>query len=404
MFGSVLYGSNDGFETHWYCSSKFDDSWLWLADYYAILPITNCLANYLSCTVNETTGAPISHPGLNIYTIDFGGDGAIRYLDPGILGYHILPILYNALDRFIDAGYQLRTDLFGAPYDWRLNPMNLGPYWNDLKGLIETAYNQNDNTGVALFGFSAGNYVIQQFLTKYVDPEWKAKYVDRAIMLGPSFAGSIEPLLVLLYGRVYFIPVIDSDDIDMMCYTLPTLYAHLPNSQIWGSRAIIQGPDGTNYNAHELFELLKTQKKVPEKYIPIYQTGLPYIDGDVLDPEIDIYFLFNAAMETPEFIKYEKGWDKDFTIINGLGDTTISKHGLYFGCDNWKSDHVRVCHDINTTESGYEHAKMVTQEDVIELIYQAATSDDWKKSNKVAKRTHYITGHGSAGWKNLKAE
>jgi len=404
MFGSVLYGNIHNLKTHWYCKSSLTNEWLWATERYILPPVINCLAEYITIAVNETTGKPESRPEAEIYTIDFGGDQAIRYLDPGLFDHHLIPILSDTLDRFVSGGYEIRVDMFGAPYDWRLNPVNLDQYWIDLKGLIETAYSQNDNTPVALFGYSAGNYAMQQFLTLKVDKDWKAKYVNRAIMCAASFAGSFEAVTSTWLGKLPFMPApYRTKDIDQMALSMPTLYAHLPNTYIFGDRNIIVGPDGEGYKAKDLYDLYTSHGKIPEEYIPIYKGALPMLNNDISDIEVDTYFIFNTGLDTIEGISFPDGWDKNYKESYGKGDTTINSIGLYYGCDTWKSEHVRVCHDLNTTDKGYDHIGMVHKKDVVELIFEAATTDEWN-SPKVAKKTHYVTGHDSSVWAKLKKE
>jgi len=336
MFGSVLYGNIYNLKTHWYCKSTHTNEWIWLTDKYLVPPVANCLGNYVTCAINETTGKPGSRPEAEIWTIDFGGDKAIRYLDPGLFKHHIIPLMYKALDRFVAGGYSIKVDMFGAPYDWRMNPVSLDQYWIDLKGLCETAYTQNDNTPIALFGFSAGNYVIHQFLTKYVTEEWRNQHVSRAIMLGPSFPGSFEAVKTVWLGKMAFMPSLyDTKDLNDMTLSIPTLYAHLPNAAIWGDRKVVYGPNGEEYTAAQLYDLYKEHNRIPEEFLPIYESALPYINGEIGDIGVDTYFIFNGILETTEAISFPDGWDKKFHEINGTGDSTINAFGLYYGCNNW---------------------------------------------------------------------
>jgi len=284
--------------------------------------------------------------------------------------------MHDALNYFYNNGYTIKENIFGAPYDWRLNPVSIDQYWIDLKNLIEQAYNQNEKQPVALFGFSAGNYVIQELLTAKVTPEWCSTYVDRAVMLAPAFPGSMEALECIFLGKIAFLPnVYDTEDISKMVLSIPTVYGHLPNVHVYGDRTVIQGPDGKKYTANEFYDLSIQQGKIPDEDIPIYQANLPYINHDIKDINIDTYFIFNTGLDTPSYLDYSNGWDKNYTVVQGKGDTTINDFGLYYGCNNWKSQHVRVCHDMNTTEKGYDHVGMILKPDVIQLIYKACTTE-----------------------------
>jgi hypothetical protein len=78
--------------------------------------------------------------GVNIRPHDFGGLSGIASLDPSRpeLTATYLPLI-RALKRF---GYEERSSLWGAPYDWRLAADGLQQHGvsDDLQSLIEMAY------------------------------------------------------------------------------------------------------------------------------------------------------------------------------------------------------------------------------------------------------------------------
>jgi len=98
--------------------------------------------------------------------------------------------LVNALEQF---GFRRGKTVFGATYDWRLGPvewMRDGGEYTMLKNLVEMAFRLNDNTKVMLLSASMGSAYTMTFLTRFVKPDWKAKYIHRFVSVSGVFNGA----------------------------------------------------------------------------------------------------------------------------------------------------------------------------------------------------------------------
>ena len=118
MFGSHLHAKSDGIsETPWYCPRKFDEKAIWCSETMLIPPNINCCGEYMKCGWDPVAKRGTSRVNETVWTPDFGGDEAIKYIDTGILGVHFVSDMKRFEDALFAKGYVLKQDLFGAPYD-----------------------------------------------------------------------------------------------------------------------------------------------------------------------------------------------------------------------------------------------------------------------------------------------
>ena len=398
MFGSVLYGNVYDLDSHWYCSKNKEDEFLWIQDTYLIPPLVNCLATWLTVQWNETSQKPVSREKTEIYTIDFGGLSAIRYVDHGILGHHFIPDLIHLITKLEDEGYVEKTDLFGAPYDWRMNPVSVEDFYTQLKALIEQVYESCGNQKVTMYGISAGGMTTHNFLTTFVTQEWKDKYIKKIILHGPSYGGAGEALEAVWDQTIPFLPgVYQTDDVNELTLTVPTLHAHLPNWNLNGDITFMIGPDGTEYKAKDLPDLILDHNKIPDEDRKIWDASMPYVKREIVPPGVPTYILFNSVLDTPQGWNFANGWDEEGTLLYSKGDGTLSKESLYYACDNWDSNYPTLCHDLEINDTQYSHAGQLVMDDVQEILYQAILDDSW-----IVKGKHLIKGNTTQPWKTLK--
>lgn len=395
MFGSVLMGNIKNLDSHWYCPRNYKEKWLWHNDEFMLGPLENCLSEYITCAFDSSLNHTTSRPEAEIWTIDFGGDGAIRFLDPGLFGYHKMVSMDTILNRFTDLGYVIHKDILGAPYDWRMNPVALQSYWPLLKALVEEAYEKNENKKVRLFGYSAGCIAAQYFLTRTgLTQDWKDKYLDFILMVGPSYAGSSDSMMVIWDGGASWSPAGRSDSADTMVLSLPMTYTHLPNYYSYGDHPIITGPGGEEIKASGFKDFLYKHGKIREEFKPIYEEALDVLDHDVEEIGISAYFLFNTVLPTVIGMDFPNGYDKPYNLSVVEGDMVITKIALFYGCTHWKKSESLFCHDIQVQNTSYNHGTMISQPEVVDLIVKTLHDDSWKVPG-----VHNITGLEFAGKK-----
>ena len=378
----MLYGTAKKFKTHWYCKSNFENTQLWAHQDFLIPPLINCLAEYLTCEFNETIQKPDSRENIKIFSNDFGGDKSIRFINK-FFGYKFGPVFDKLFNTFINNGYKVKENIFGAPYDWRLNPITMDTYFFDLKNLIENAYKINNNVKVIIYSMSAGTMALHEFLTKYVTQDWKDKYISGVIFHAPSFSGAFNAFQSLWIGNIEAIPAfLDSEEMKNMIRSFPTVSAHLFKTSIYDDDIIVYGPNGETYKSIDLPELLINQNKISSNLTKIFKISSKYSKSSLLDPGVPSYFLFNTALNTPKTFIFDQGWDKEYQTIYGKGDSTILEKGLKYPCEKWNSNKGIVCQDIKIDDQQYNHGNQLQSQKIIDLLFKIIQSETWIKPGR----------------------
>jgi len=78
----------------------------------------------------------------------------------------------------------------------------MSEYLDELRQLIIETYETNDQQPVVLIGHSMGNLYVQ-YLLKYLDPQWKKKYIKCFISLAGPWGGAVKTLRLMTSGNVY---------------------------------------------------------------------------------------------------------------------------------------------------------------------------------------------------------
>lgn len=145
----------------------------------------------------------VNSPSIEVQPLGFGTLESIDTLFT-FAGMKNWSITYfrNFTNRLRRYGYQDQVNLFGAPYDFRVNlsPDVRQEYFKKLKTLIETAYLQNHQTKVAIVTHSMGSPTAQVFFNQFVDSGWKSKYIQSFIPISAAWGGSPRATEAMLSG------------------------------------------------------------------------------------------------------------------------------------------------------------------------------------------------------------
>ena len=389
MFGSHLHAKTDGIsETPWYCPRKFDEKVIWCSETMLIPPNINCCAEYMKCSWDPVAKRGMSRINETVWTPDFGGDEALKYIDTGILGVHLVSDMKRFEDALFAKGYVLKQDLFGAPYDWRLGPLYTEQWYDDIKKLVEDAYEMNNKQRVSLFGYSMGCMMIHQLLSLKMTQEWKDKYIDRAVLAVPSIGGSMDAASIAWDRWFDRAPkFLKSDSLEGFFVSVPTLYAHLPN--VFSSGApIARGPNGEEISAKMAIDWLKEHGKITPEWYEMTDAQRAVFEADMEDPGVDTYIIYNSGLPTLKTMVFEKSWDEEPTKTFTAGDGTISSETIDYMYAKWgKANHALVAHDFLQNNTKYNHVNLLSEPDSIEIATYALTSSEWKNSRKTRLRT-----------------
>jgi lecithin-cholesterol acyltransferase len=398
MLGTQLHAEVNNLDTGlWYCANNLPDTIIWVNEDYVVPPLFSCLAEWLSSELNN--GVITNRTNTSVFVTDFGGETSIDWVDTGIFGFPLVPVLVHVLETFHNNGYVIKEDMFGAPFDWRYAPVLIESFYDQLKSLIEDAYSSNGNQKVAVFGYSAGGLSLHYFMTRKVDQAWKDKYIDRLVFGSASIGGSMSATRVVWDHTYSLIPdFLNSDSLVKFVTSTFVAYSHLPNWNVFGDDPVVIGPDGTKYNASALPQLFSDHDKLVEIGKTLIELARTEFTDPQADPGVNSYIIFNSGLDTPKTLVFDD-WDNPYTILMGGGDGTVSKEGMYWGCNHWGGATTVVCHDLNTTNRDFDHMGLLSQKEFLDAVYSAMTSDDC-----LVGGTHNVTGMDVTGWKDLKQQ
>ena len=390
IFVPPLYGTNlhvsyntSYVNNHIYCSKTAYDDILWVNTKYFFPPMYNCLFNLLTVNYDKENDRYKSIPNVNISIHDFGGEESVKFIDDGIMGYHIIESFQSLIQKFKNEGYEMRKNLFAAPYDWRFAVLGLDEFYVKLKKLIEEdAYEKNDRQKVTLFGFSTGGFILQHFLSEIIDEKWKEKYIHKAVFLAPSWGGA--GLTVYSFMEKVFppIPVIKSNDLSAMIQSMPVIMQHFPNWEIFGNFPVVRGPGEISYNASQVGELLINLERLTGDNIYTYKKIEKHIKKAPKPIGVPTTIIYNSGLDTDFGLRY-KNWNKPPVMVPVRGDGTIMARGVEYACKNWPaSDETPIlCIDMARDDHHYKHSVLATNPYVHHLVYEHTAKDTHKNLN-----------------------
>lgn len=383
LYGSQLYGTHQGFARHWYCSKNMDDELLWVDAKFVIPPLYNCLFEMLAGYYDN--GTIKSQPGLDVHAHDFGGtSGLENIIEIGFL--KVMDSFEPMVDFLVSKGYIVGKNLFGAPYDWRIALPGLitSNFFNDLEGLIVTAFEKSGGKKVSLMGYSLGGMVISHYLGRMCNDSFLDKYISRAIFVAPAFGGAGETLPVAWDLLFPIVPFISNDIITNTLMNMPVVHCLFPNHVVFKDVPIVIRPDGSIVYAENLIDFLVEQNKLTGDAIKLARLNEEYSKKPPADPKVPSVIIYNANISTALAISFVKGYDESYETQYVLGDGTVPQHGPEWACRNWNKEHKHAleCYNLERTEDEFNHAGIGTNNFVHDKINYYVNNDDWMLDTK----------------------
>lgn len=431
LYGSNLYAKYEKVPNiPWYCPKKMDDELLYIHAKFLIPPLYNCIA-YLSQTIYDNESRQVHNlPNVKIGVRDFGGEGSVDYVIKSSskiqkyqgdisftdrvkqkLTIKYYDSFYGFIQYYIERGYTVGEDFFAAPYDWRIAPLFVDDYWRSFRQLIENAYEKSNGQKVTLIGFSMGCFMIQQFLSSeallnksstsntrippiknikdIITDEWKEKYIEKVVMLAPSFGGSFKSFDAVFGHFTTLIPEIRNKYFTNMSTSLPSFHSHFPNHQIFDNIPLVRGPDGQNYTARDLTGLVLNHSVIRKEDADVMNVCIDSIQSEVpfdIGENIPLSIVYNTKVNTLSFIDFQNGWDQEpnRTFLQN-GDGTVQAEGPKFLCNNWKTENRSLlCIDLNNSdEVNFVHSALPQNNLVQQLLFNLTTrtqqteKDNW---------------------------
>lgn len=122
IFGSNLWVTYNDTNLPWYCPKSENDKLLWLSASYLLPHKVNCMLKLMTTFIDEN-GKITNWPNSSVYVRDFGGDESARYIIQTDLFHQKFGSSFvYFVEHFKKLGWEIKKDLFVAPFDWRIAP------------------------------------------------------------------------------------------------------------------------------------------------------------------------------------------------------------------------------------------------------------------------------------------
>ena len=147
---------------------------------------------------------------------------------------NLTPFGYQSVEQFSqELGYKKNTNFFIYNYDWR---KDVAENQNNLDTLIKNAINKTGYPKVNIVAHSMGGLIANH----YISNESYSQKVNKFITLGTPYAGSVDALKTLLYGKPVgksffdFLTIgISGSEVKDVSQNFPSMYQLLPNTSYY---------------------------------------------------------------------------------------------------------------------------------------------------------------------------
>jgi lecithin-cholesterol acyltransferase len=330
-------------------------------------PYLLCLLDYLTVRLDDATGGLRSQDGTNVTTVDFGLIAGIRGIGPDPLG-HFLPVNYECYIRgFLARGYAVGGDLFSAPYDWRFGLDQPGAYFDALRGLVERAAAANGGARVALLSHGMGCALAHLFLTERTTAAWRARFVDSATYVAPSWTGSGQSLFALWRRRFPYIPLRFAA-LARFVASIGAFHAQLPNAVAFANATLLVDPDGRNHTGAGLLAFLRARARLTPAQLAVAERNFRFVGALPATPDFRVNILYNSGVPTPMGLRL-RSWTDVGTPIYGRGDSLVGSKVVDWACAAWKRQGADVlCRDLESADKRYHHRYILKTPEIANLI------------------------------------
>jgi lecithin-cholesterol acyltransferase len=218
-----------------------------------------------------------------------------------------------------------------------------------------------------------GGFFCHYFLANVTTPEWRAKYIESAILLAPSFGGSGPAFRSLwtkeLPGASFLGQFPD------LLGLLGGLHIHMPNAEIFRDTVVYVEADGRTRKAGEISDLLIEHEKLPGDGPKIYERYLNFFATAPRALDVPSAIFYNSKLETVIGIDASSGIEEP---ISAWGDLLVNKEGPEWACSKWKSGKTVDCYDLNSDEGLVDHGTMLFHPELWEFVIYHVTDSSWQ--------------------------
>lgn len=360
------------------CPNPFISQKFWPIDYTLQSQYPDCYGILIDTKFNETTKKVSPLPGISVFSTDFGDYESQT---------SFIPFANKLIN---EQGYEKNKNLFGCCYDWIHYYLGIDYFFNQLIEKIELAVKNNEGRKAVLIGQSLGTHFILYFLNKLTSPEWRSKYIDRAIMSGPAMFGCFDPFNEFVKGFFSYLTV--TEGVKQAAYKMPSCQLLSYHYIVGKDTVVFQNATNKRSNkSHSISQINNFDVKAPQ--IKEYLNKYGHLQGEALKifnvieeglselpPELDIplLILYNSGISTYSHYDASDGFD-NLKILTGPGDGTCQSDGAEYICDHWNQV---KCFDAKSSDGKYSHLQMINAPDNMERMVDFIDNP----TNKVRKK------------------
>lgn len=216
-------------------------------------------------------------------------------------------------------GWIAGETLYGAPYDFRkiMIPECLQSYMENVKSLIEKAYDNSNKSKVVIVAHSIGCLLMYLLFVEYTSNVWKKKYIKSFLSIGGPYGGSSVSLKTIISG-VPKLKILKERYYNIMQHSSGLALA-LPNNLGYDKDDLIieNKSSKKNYNIYTYQDIL------PDVTYSVWQQYVnPLLASFTKNTGVDTYIITTTSNKTESGYVYDL---IDTTQINDPSGGTFSK-------------------------------------------------------------------------------
>jgi len=353
-----------------HCPRQLTDQLVWI-DLKELFHYS-CLKDYFQETFNPKTGEWDPTPGIEFIIPKWPSVYAVDKLAPGSIVSFFVDYYHKLIEKFKSYGYVDEETIFGAGFDWKKAPSD--KWVNDVKNLVEHAYEINNGTKVVLITHSMGGPVSYYFLMQQT-PEWIQKYLHMYIPIAPAWMGASKAFDYMLMGVDLNLPISGKGFAPLMRH-LPGVWFLLPYAEAFPNMTLATSPS-KNYTFDMLEELLNDgNMSFVEGKLKASRGMYEKINNFERFPGIPVREFMGHGKKTVQGLHFKEDikphdpdgeWEAATQII-GDGDETVPYNSLRYAADKWKNAGYDVeLYEFDTTHMGILSDSTVMQK-IVDLV------------------------------------
>jgi hypothetical protein len=289
-------------------------------------------------------------------------DGAEMYAG-SIVDEELAFVFYrNLIDGFVQDGYVENSDLFIAPYDWR---MDIGDEISRLDAKIQQAISNSPDGKISIVTHSMGGLLVKEYLKQFSD----TSFVDKLVLAGVPRLGSPKAFKILGYGDdlgMNFLGLgLNQDKTKDIAQNMPGVYELLPSRRYVQTNGgyVKDFRDGVNILDYDQTKQFMTSDPSDSRNSSLIDLADNFHQG--LDTQnvnaTDVYNIVGCQNPSTigEFRVYNDG---KFDISSTNGDGTVPLTSATNLADGFENYFVR--YDV----TGIDHAGLIKDDRTVNLI------------------------------------